>query len=40
MECLIVEAHHGVKGFRIGIETVEKMTDRQIAAKVRGPFRK
>jgi len=30
--------HEGLKGRIVGIETVDKMTDRQIAAKVRGHF--
>ena len=30
--------HEGVKGRIVGIETVDKMTDRQIAAKVRERF--
>jgi hypothetical protein len=31
--------HEGLKGRIVGIETVDKMTDRQIAAKVREHFR-
>ena len=31
--------HEGLKGRIVGIETVDKMTDRQIAAKVRERFR-
>ena len=30
--------HEGLKGRIVGIETVDKMTDRQIAAKVRARF--
>lgn len=32
--------HEGLKGHIVGIETVDKMTDRQIAAKVREHFLK
>ena len=31
--------HAGLKGHIVGLETVDKMTDRQIAAKVREHFR-